>query len=518
MTRRVPRPGPGSTRAVPGPVAGLCVGLVLGLGIAAIAAPGRQHTTVKSGSRGVGANPAGAPGASGGQGEAAGAGETGSSATATSNPGASGVAAAAAGSGTTTGAQVSPAGLAATGIAPSQGTVRGVGPSSVTIGVAMLDLSAVKYLGPEYDNGDVPGQWNAMLADWRDRHLLPVNGRDVVFKYESYSVLNNDDQRRVCTALVDDDKSFAVVAIEYFYQTGSDCVAREKRTPLLTSEGPADQVFARGVPYLFSLQMSQSRLMRNFIYWADSRHALKGHRLGIYYLNDPVVAQLMHSTIGVEMARLGYPPPVEFTTNDKLGGYEDALAVRKFQSAGVDVVALFASPGGFTQQADAQLYHPRYIQTDYEGGTSDVGTNTYSKGQYDGTYAMTVERRGEAAAGIPPTPAEQACVANYNRRSGRHVAPPGQNGHETAEWVFVVLACDEGTVLLHALQAAGPALSPASFVAGLETVRDLQMIRFPNVTFGPDDYQGVDQQRTLQWHADCTCWRALGSFGPLWVP
>src|SRR5205823_721788 len=276
--------------------------------------------------------------------------------------------------------------------------------------------------------------------------------RDVSLKFVSYSVLNTDDQRRACAALIDDDQSFAVVAPEFFYQTGSDCVAREKHTPLLTSEGPSDDVFQRSAPNLFAVQMSESRLLRNFVRWADARGALRGHRLGLYYTNDPTVAPLMHDTIGAEMARLGYPPPVEYTTGNKLGGPEDALAVRKFQTSGVDVAALFTSQGGFTQQADAQRYHPHYIQTDYEGGTSDVGTNTYAADQYDGTYAMTTERRGEAASGIPPTTDEKACIDNYNR------------------------------------------------------------------PFGPDDYQGVEQQRTLQWHGDCTCWRVAGPFGALWTP
>src|SRR5205823_5342420 len=120
---------------------------------------------------------------------------------------------------------VSAGSAAATGGSPGHGSLRGVTASSVTIGVATLDLSAVKYLGPEYDNGDVAGQWNAVVADWRDRHVLPVNGRDVSLKFVSYSVLNTDDQRRACAALVDDDQSFAVVAPEFFYQTGSDCVA-----------------------------------------------------------------------------------------------------------------------------------------------------------------------------------------------------------------------------------------------------------------------------------------------------
>lgn len=502
----------------PGPVGGVVLGLVLGLVIGLLALPRTSGTvTVTAGRRGGrSSRGTGAPGdesgtaadasgnanaAAGGSGPAAGAG-------ASAGSGIYGNAGAANGAGGAGGGA---------GAGPS-GPVRGVSATSVTIGVAVLDLGAVTVLGPEYDNKDVEGQWNAVLADWHDRHLLPVNGRDVVFKYERYNVLNYDDQRRACAALVDDDKSFAVVGIEFFYQEGADCVAREKRTPLLTSEGPDDGVFARSAPYLFSLQMSQSRLLRNFVHWADARGALKGKKLGIYYYNDPNVARLMHDTVRAEMMKLGYPPPVEMTTSDRQGGPEDALAVRKFETSGVNVVALFTSPGGFMQQADAQRYKPAYIQTDYEGGTSDVGTNTYPVDQYDGTPAMTTLRRGEPAAGIPPTPEEERCVSNYERRSGHHVARPGQSGHEAAEWVFIVLSCDEGNVLLQALRSAGRDLTTASFVNGLEAVKNLPLIRYPNVTFGPDDYQGVEQQRTLYWHGDCTCWRATGSFGPLWTP
>ena len=43
------------------------------------------------------------------------------------------------------------------------------------------------------------------------------------------------------------------------------------------------------------------------------------------------------------------------------------------------------------------------------------------------------------------------------------------------------------------------------------------LIRYPNVTWGPGKFQGVDSQRTLQWTSDCTCWRAQGQFAPLFL-
>ena len=130
---------------------------------------------------------------------------------------------------------------------------------------------------------------------------------------------------------------------------------------------------------------------------------------------------------------------------------------------------------------------------------------------------MTTVRRGEPAAGIPLSSQEEACVTNYERYSGKKIGRPGPKGHELAQWVFVVLACDESNVLLHALQNAGRNLTQATFVAGLQGIHNLPLIRYPNVTWGPGKFQGVDSQRTLQWTSDCTCWRAQGQFAPLFL-
>src|SRR5439155_4609342 len=172
-------------------------------------------------------------------------------------------------------------------------------------------------------NGDVPGQWEAMLADWKDRGLLPVNGRTVQFVYAKYSVVDNAQQRAACSGLINDSKVFAVDAIEFFYQQGAECVAREFRTPLLTAEGPSDDVFSRSAPYLFALHLSTSSILRNWVHWADATGLLKGKKVGVYYLDDAVVADQVHRNIRDELVKLGYAAPVEATTKDNLGGPED---------------------------------------------------------------------------------------------------------------------------------------------------------------------------------------------------
>src|SRR5207253_6791872 len=143
------------------------------------------------------------------------------------------------------------------------------------------DLGGLRALGPEYDNGDVPKQWNALREGWKRQGLIPINGRDVRLVFEKYNVTDLQDQHRACIALINDDKAFAVVGVAYF-AVGADCVAREFHTPLLTSDGVPDSAMTRGAPYLFSLGMSEGRLLRNLVHWADARGALKGKKIGVY--------------------------------------------------------------------------------------------------------------------------------------------------------------------------------------------------------------------------------------------
>ena len=505
------------------PTVAAAVGLAVALALAAIAIPRRQHTVtvtegVSAGAGGRsevngGGSSGAATGAAGAAGAPAGAAAGGASAAA-GEGGTGGTAAGGSASGSGAGAS----GSGGSGSAGSAGAVRGVTPTSVRIGVAVLDLSAVKYLGSEYDPGNVQQQWQALLDGWHRQHLVPVNGRDIEFAFQSYSVTSTDEQRSACAGLIDDKKVFAVIGIEFFYQQGSECVTAEKHTPLLTSEGPADDVYTRGAPWLFSLTRSEDSLLRNLVHWADQQGLLRGKKIGVYHLNDPQETALVDRSIKGELGKLGYHLTAEASTSNALGGPDDALAVQQFRTKGVDLAILLTSRGGFMQQAEAQGYKPTYIDTDYGGGTSDVGTNQYPGHQFDGTRAMTTVRRGEPAAGIPPSPDMEPCVRNYERYSGRHVARPGSTGHEAAEWVFIVLSCDEGKVLLQALQTAGPNLTPASLVHGLESIHGVSLIRYPDVTFGPGRHQGVTQQRTLQWHASCTCWRATGQFQGLFVP
>jgi hypothetical protein len=452
-----------------------------------------------------------APSAAAAAGDTAVAGAAGSGAVAAAGGGkaAGGSATAAPGGGS---AAAGPAGSAASAGAPAA-TGRGVTASSVTIGVALLDLGAIRNLGPMFDNGDRRGHFESILAEWRRTHVIPVAGRDVKFVYRTYDVLDASSQRAACVGLIQDEKVFAVIADSDFLQ-GSECVAREFHTPLLEADAVADEVYARSAPNLFTLQMSVSRLMRNWVDWADSRKLLQGHKIGLYYLDTPDDHHLVDTTIKPELGRLHHSLAAEAVTAHSLGGPEDALAVQRFRAAGVDVALLLTSKAGFMQQATAQGYKPSYLDNDYLSGTTNTATSTYPAAQYDGTYGISGLRYGEWKSGIPSTPEAAACQEAYQRASGKRI----DGNSREAEWVALNKGCDDGRVFLLALQRAGAGLTPATFVSGLESIKGLHMGMFPDLTFAPGKHHGIDAQRTLQWHADCSCWRVVTPFGPLWVP
>lgn len=410
------------------------------------------------------------------------------------------------GSGVSSGAQGGPGAAAGGAAAP------GVTAGTIKVDVVYADLGALRALGPAYDNGNVPQQWQALIDGWHRQGLLPVNGRDIQLVFHSYNVLSPADQRSACIAATQDDKAFLVVGVAYF-QTGAECVAREYHTPLITFDGPEAPAFERSYPYLFSIDQASDRLLDNFVYWAQSRGALVGHRIGLYYANDADTTALVNRTVKAELAHFGYKVAAEATTGDTNGGPEDAVAVQRFRAANVDLALLFTSKTGFMQAAQAQGYRPTYLESDFLYGTADVTTSTYPSGEFDGTYGITTQTGGMQSAGIPPTPGMAACVQNYERYSGQQNIPP-----TAATYGYILISCDEGTALLTGLERAGRNLTVGQFVSSLESLSSFPLVRdLGNASFDLRKHDGANLYRTVQWRAKCSCWVALGNPAPLWI-
>lgn len=401
---------------------------------------------------------------------------------------------------------------------------RGVGDDQVTMGVALMDTGPLGYAG--YDYGNPEDAYEALLDTWKLEGRLPVHGRDINFAYRQYSVLSQEEQRAACTYLIQDKKAF-MVASAVLFRVGGECVAVENDTPLLISDALNEAVLERGRPYAFSLAMSDDRTLRNLAHFAHNKDLLTGP-IGIYY-NDssPQERDILHRNFVAQLNELGYELAAEATTDSDDASANDALAVRQFRQAGVEVAFLFTSREGFTQAAESQAYEPRYVDSDYNYGTTDTGVENVNGNQWHETKAITGRRGGEQEAGLPPTPEQQWCAENYVRYIKKEY-PDDQDKQQQAEqemsdrnsfmFQMVMHSCDIGNSLLRALEATGPNLNHESFIAGLETFDDVPLARSGNAGFTANKHHGVDTFRTVQWLQGCRCYKAIDDFGQLYVP
>lgn len=502
------------TRAGVAPVFAAAVAFLVGVLVTGIVAPHRRdgaRTIVgvdgdaHGGSRNAVAAPT--PGPSNGEIGMAGSGELGPAGGATDARGGTGSSPGAVAAGGADGSSTSRRG--------DSSPAPGVGGEVIRLGVAYPDLAYLEAINPAYGSGDIPAQFRASLERWAREGRVPVHGRRVELVFRKFDSLNESDQRSACVELMDEKKVFAVLAPGAF-GAGAECVAQQYKAPVLTTAFVNDDFLRRSEPYLFLMHMTTGRLLRNWVHWAHENQHLNGKKIGVYYQRTGANPDADFQTVERELRKLGYEPAVVVSTNNPLGGPEDQVAAQRFRAAGVDLALLMVtviSQQNFMQYADAQRYRPTYIDSDYIWNTDDSVSAPKPGTQYDGTLAMSGYHSGEVGSNRAVDEA-RTCVADLERHSRAKVRP------NYNEWRYLLSACDLVKAAVLALQAAGPDLTRETLIRGIESLKNVPMARHADVTFGPGDHQGVDTQRTVRWHRDCTCWRLAGdgSFSPLWVP
>lgn len=388
--------------------------------------------------------------------------------------------------------------------------VQGVTDSEIHVGVGIPDLGALAAMGPNYDFGDPREHIEALLARWREEGRLPVHGRDIVPHYRRYDIVGTEQQRAACKGWALDDEVFAVWAVQQFW-AAAPCVTAEHGLPLITSMSYYDETYAGAGDLIIDLQMSTERVLRNFANWAHDSGHLAGRTIGIYYATGTDGRPIREAFIP-RMHELGYAFEVEVTTdNFAYGSPTDNVAAQQFAAAGVDLALLFVSginQTNFMQQAESQLYRPSYLVTDIISSTNDTATSTYPTQQYDGTFGLTNLRYGEEAAGLPKNPHAKSCEDNYLARGGTHV----QYRQNPAEWLMLMAGCDEGEVLLQALERVGRDLNLERLLDELYRTTDLELALHSPVTLRRGGHGGTSAMRALQWHADCRCFHAISDF------
>lgn len=378
----------------------------------------------------------------------------------------------------------------------------------ITIGVAVPDLSAFTKFSKAFGVGNPQTQAASVLAAWQNDGSVPVNGHPVKFVYKSYSIVDDSQKQAVCKTFAQDDKVFAVIGGQSF-ETGAQCLSGRFHIPVIDLDSVPSSSYQQGAPDYFTLQMDLNVLFKNYIDWAAKKGLFKGQKLGMY------VDQSLNESADVakaELQKLGYKLTSEVTSNGAgVGSNSDQLAMQKFRQAGVTVMIPFV--GGSSEInalgfAAKQGYKIKVVDLDTSQHTTDVAAGAFPASLYNGTFAVTMNNDGAAAAGDPEPAAETTCLKNYNTFSGANIqrVSPETSG----ELGNLLETCSMAEIVLKGLQNAGSNLTQQSFIAGLEQIQNMAIAGGGNVSFSSTEHWGMHQLREVQWTSKCHCWTAQG--------
>lgn len=396
------------------------------------------------------------------------------------------------------------------------GEWQGVTDDTIRIGVPWLFLGDAGENDPSFStfHGRIIDHFDSALARFREEGRLPVHGRDIEIVSMSYSAVP-EEQRAACVALVQDEE-VAFVTASFLFPVGFECVAAENSVPVLLSDSTTEAILDRSFPFGFANGASQERLLRNLPNWADSAGLLTDDAgdsrvVGIYRSDDPTTADLMQETLVDQLVELGHPEPEVATFTELEDPATADLAVQQFLAADVDIVILTDDRANFLQAASTQGAEWDYLDSDFQFGTTDAGTQGYPADQYERVHAMTVRHGGEPASGLGRTPEQQECADDYRdytaglaAEDDYYPADGWQPEDNTFHLQSLYHACDLMETTMAMLEAVGPNLTGETAVAGFESLGGpIEWARTLPGGFSPDQHHGADFFRILNWAAEC---------------
>ncbi|MCU1463729.1 MAG: hypothetical protein JWO37_3804 [Acidimicrobiales bacterium] len=491
------------------PIFGM-LGFLAGVLCAALFIPSHAQSGLRTAAGDVSSSGAGSAGpgdAAAAGGSAPGASATGGSGTAN---GLTGGGSAGAGQGGVAGSQ------RASTLAPPGGnggsTAPGVTATSINLGVLGGDSTGVTPACPRCGQGGqatdealVAGLFNL----WHRQGKLPVYGRELtpIFQEANDLDVTGASYTSACQNLVS-RKSF-VVAIGSGAEGAEPCLAKQFHVLTLDAYGgPAKADIESASPYLWEVGPSVDEVLSNFAIWADQHNLLKNQVLGLYAPADGStygnIQEIVNATFVPQLKKLGYHLAVNYAWSGT-GQSDDAIAVQKMKSAGVTVVFIvtgLSEPAGFQNQAEQIGYRPKYPAPGYALGsftdaTADVSWNATAE---DGNLLFAASwwgpwsaRRPAAAAGNATV---QECLDAYE--AGSHTTLDVYN--DDAKISYLLSECSNLDVILQAIINAGPKLTQAGFISGIEAIRNMRTPAFPSVSFGPQRHEGSDTWLSAQFN------------------
>jgi ABC-type branched-subunit amino acid transport system substrate-binding protein len=405
------------------------------------------------------------------------------------------------------------AGGGSTGLTASD---RGVSPREIKIGFMLQNAAGLSKAGFSTGQRSDGTQYINALAAWANKQG-GVDGRTIVPVSRYTDPTSVDDQAAACRAMVDDAKVFGVVDTASMLDTASlDCLTNSSKgdTPLVHSVMWSTDWEKRSGGNDVSYQAAVDRIS---ITWARDLAAsgwlTPGAVVGILGDKCPATQPTVMNVLGPALKAKG-AKDVVYGLHDcdiQSVATQPPNIVTQFRLKNVTHVLItsnFVAGQIFTSTASSQGYHPKYSTSDWFLNTSDQTDKNFDPGEFDGAIGIASLGTMLVQSGKPPYPGWEVCS-----KAATDAGMPGIRPDDPASTEILTL-CDNFMLLLDALKRAGPNPTRAAWRAGVQQLGQHTSTIFGRSVFAPGKFTGSDFVHTVQWHADCKCWKSISDFRP----
>lgn len=402
-----------------------------------------------------------------------------------------------------------PAGTGAPAGATLRATDVGVTPSSVKIGVVLLDLSTARSVGLAPANYELEDQRKAYNTFFeRVNEQGGINGRKIEAAYAVADPFRNESADAACISLTRDQKVFGVISVAGFRGTASLCITRDNKTPLVAQGHHPTEYFGASAGLLVTDLPSSERVARQNVAMLSRLGVLKGKTIGVVTNRDATNGEKQGgdaTVAALEAAGFKVRHRADLSEDLTTGAGQIPVQVQQMRSAGVDAVVLasnFLYSTQFAQAADGQGWRPAWFTSHIGDMTSDALAKNMPPG-FDGAIGITSARyTHDVRAKLPEQPVERECREYYNAKTGQNIAYGSENP--------VLPACAGVRVFTAAAQGAGPELTRAAWSASAQRLGQFPWPGLLGGSLGANKFDYADEVRPLRWRADCKCWNVVG--------
>lgn len=379
----------------------------------------------------------------------------------------------------------------------------GVTAEEIRVGIPIIDAGVASSFGFNFDLGDQRARWQALIEDRNAQG--GIHGRRIVADFRTI-VAGQDEEhsQAACIGWTRDVGVFSVLEASGITTAGVVCITGEGGTPLIRTDALDEAYYGSG--YFFSLHGSDNRVLADHARFLADNGFLDGKTIGVL-ANEGAERLAIDSTLVPTLERLGHEiAAVEEVPAGAPGAQRSSVAISNFRAAGVDLVILAAgvvTSGPFVQSADRAGYRPTWAMSSFNNQVNDQ-LGDYYPDSFDGSVGLTTMRFPEYNAGAGAPPGDQACLDRVASADPKAVRV-GSAAREVA-----MRECAVFDAWVGGATAAGPGLTRAGLVAGLESMGQFPMAGMQDGQFGPGRHDAVLFERRVVYRVSCQCWQLDG--------